>query len=334
MSTIKETVWDGTQFLEIDAGTVDGKNAVEFEISDPEIQIHINKAHAPANAQKNSDITKAEIEAKLTGDISTHSHALVDNAIEETKIHMADSSIHVLPTDKVRWEDKFTKSEINTKFSIAEANNCWKSPVNTFASISVEYPAPEDGWMVSTKDTKYTYRYDGAKWIPISANAIQNATSSGNGLMSDSDKSKLDGIATNANNYTHPATHPASIIVQNSTNRFMTDTERGKLSGIETGANNYIHPDTHPASSIVEDSERVFLTSSEKSKLLSFRDSYIHNQMISSAEWIVNHDLGKFPSVTIKDSADSLVIGEINYVDDNSIILTFSAEFSGKAYLN
>jgi hypothetical protein len=31
-------------------------------------------SHAPANAQKNSDITKAEIEAKLTGTITTHAH--------------------------------------------------------------------------------------------------------------------------------------------------------------------------------------------------------------------------------------------------------------------
>ena len=35
---------------------------------------HISSAHAPANAQKNSDITKAEIEAKLTGEITTHTH--------------------------------------------------------------------------------------------------------------------------------------------------------------------------------------------------------------------------------------------------------------------
>jgi hypothetical protein len=39
------------------------------------IQAHVISAHAPANAQKNSDITKAEIEAKLTGEISTHTHA-------------------------------------------------------------------------------------------------------------------------------------------------------------------------------------------------------------------------------------------------------------------
>ena len=36
---------------------------------------HSQAAHAPSNAQKNSDITKAEIEAKLTGSISSHSHS-------------------------------------------------------------------------------------------------------------------------------------------------------------------------------------------------------------------------------------------------------------------
>lgn len=35
---------------------------------------HSESAHAPADAQKNSDITKAEIEAKLTGEISSHTH--------------------------------------------------------------------------------------------------------------------------------------------------------------------------------------------------------------------------------------------------------------------
>lgn len=35
---------------------------------------HSQAAHAPSNAQKNSDITKAEIEAKLTGNITSHTH--------------------------------------------------------------------------------------------------------------------------------------------------------------------------------------------------------------------------------------------------------------------
>lgn len=37
---------------------------------------HSQAAHAPSAAQKNSDITKAEIEAKLTGTITTHSHTV------------------------------------------------------------------------------------------------------------------------------------------------------------------------------------------------------------------------------------------------------------------
>lgn len=38
------------------------------------------------------------------------------------------------------------------------------------------------------------------------------ATTTANGLMSSADKTKLNGVATGANNYTHPATHPASMI--------------------------------------------------------------------------------------------------------------------------
>jgi hypothetical protein len=45
------------------------------EPANANLQAHVVSAHAPADAQKNSDITKAEIEAKLTGVISSHSHA-------------------------------------------------------------------------------------------------------------------------------------------------------------------------------------------------------------------------------------------------------------------
>ena len=46
-----------------------------YELANANIQAHVISAHAPANAQANADITKAEIEAKLTGVISTHSHS-------------------------------------------------------------------------------------------------------------------------------------------------------------------------------------------------------------------------------------------------------------------
>lgn len=46
-----------------------------YEPANSNIQTHVGSVHAPANAQKNSDITKAEIEAVLTGAVSSHSHA-------------------------------------------------------------------------------------------------------------------------------------------------------------------------------------------------------------------------------------------------------------------
>lgn len=39
-------------------------------------------------------------------------------------------------------------------------------------------------------------------------------------------KTKLDGIAAGANNYVHPATHPATVIVQDANNRFVSDVEK------------------------------------------------------------------------------------------------------------
>lgn len=50
-------------------------HAGTYEPANANIQTHISSPHAPANAQKNSDILKSEIEAVLTGVIASHSHA-------------------------------------------------------------------------------------------------------------------------------------------------------------------------------------------------------------------------------------------------------------------
>ena len=62
--------------------------------------------------------------------------------------------------------------------------------------------------------------------------------------------------------------------------------------------------------------------------------NYVHTQMIPSSEWDIIHNLGKKPSVTVVDSAENTVFGEIRYIDENEVKIIFQSEFSGKAYLN
>lgn len=57
-------------------------------------------------------------------------------------------------------------------------------------------------------------------------------------------------------------------------------------------------------------------------------------QNVARNVWEIEHNLNKYPSVTIVDSAENVVIGDIIYIDENNVRLVFSSAFSGKAYLN
>ena len=57
-------------------------------------------------------------------------------------------------------------------------------------------------------------------------------------------------------------------------------------------------------------------------------------QVTPASTWNIQHNLGKFPSITVIDTGDTVVNGEYTYIDNNNVQLTFSAPFAGKAYLN
>lgn len=60
----------------------------------------------------------------------------------------------------------------------------------------------------------------------------------------------------------------------------------------------------------------------------------VYEQGIASERWDIVHNLNKYPSVTVIDSAGDQVFANLNYVDENELVLDFGAEFTGKAYLN
>ena len=61
---------------------------------------------------------------------------------------------------------------------------------------------------------------------------------------------------------------------------------------------------------------------------------YTHIQAVASDTWVIDHNLGKYPSVSVVDSANDEVEGSVNHVNPMRVILVFSAPFSGKAFLN
>lgn len=60
---------------------------------------------------------------------------------------------------------------------------------------------------------------------------------------------------------------------------------------------------------------------------------FVFVQSVAATVWNINHNLNKKPSIKIVDSTDEVIEGEEKYVDENNIILTFSALITGKAYL-
>lgn len=151
------------------------------------MQSEVSRAMAAEKA--NADHITAEAARAKTAELELQN----DIKSETSRAVTAEDSIRdTITTNKPNWDDKYTRNEVDNKFSALETAIDWKEAVDTFSDISVVYPKPEDGWTVNVKDTDYTYRWNGTVWIAISANAIPKATHSVDGLLSKEDKAAYD----------------------------------------------------------------------------------------------------------------------------------------------
>lgn len=62
--------------------------------------------------------------------------------------------------------------------------------------------------------------------------------------------------------------------------------------------------------------------------------TYIHEQGVASAVWTVQHNLNKYPSVTVVDSSDNVIVADIEYIDTNTVRISMVGASKGRAYLN
>lgn len=97
-------------------------------------------------------------------------------------------------------------------------------------------------------------------------------------------------------------------------------------------------PTTLAVGTVTSGPAAVTITGVAPSQTLNFvlptGGSYIHVQNTPASTWTITHSLGFYPNVTVSDSAGTILEGQIEYPDVTTIVLTFSAAFSGKAYLS
>lgn len=60
---------------------------------------------------------------------------------------------------------------------------------------------------------------------------------------------------------------------------------------------------------------------------------HVHEQTTASDTWTINHALGGKPSVTVVDTGDNVVHGDVQYISATQIVCSFSSPFAGYAYL-
>lgn len=156
----------------------------------------------------------------------------------------------------------------------------------------------------------------------------------------------------NTYSYTHPNSHAATMITEDSTHRFVTDVEKtnwdnkastdiattsanglmsssdkSKLDGVEANANNYTHPN---------DANTRHVTDSEKASWNSRTRKYAANIGNGTATTItVNHNLNTTDiTVTLREVVTpySVVITDIQIVDANNIKLLFAVAPTANQY--
>ena len=55
-----------------------------------------------------------------------------------------------------------------------------------------------------------------------------------------------------------------------------------------------------------------------------------YTQSVPAGDWYVTHNLGKYPNVEIIDSGGNAILADVNFVDLNTVHVTFAGMMTGK----
>lgn len=139
----------------------------------------------------------------------------------------------------------------------------------------------------------------------IRANVVSGSASINSNIQTEVNISS--DLRTNDNIFSNPSTYNAATTTKKGIIRIATNEEAiaGNLDNIA------ITPST-----------------------LKLVTNYVHEQAIASDTWIINHNLNKYPSVTLTYTSGEMFIANIEYISLNQVIINLDSATTGYAYLN
>lgn len=99
-------------------------------------------------------------------------------------------------------------------------------------------------------------------------------------------------------------------------------------------SNVLVHEDTPNRVTINQDEpNRIVLALGGSLATGNLTRRHTHTQTSASTTWTITHTLGGKPQVTVVDTGDNVVHGDVQYLSNTQIVCSFSAAFAGYAYL-
>lgn len=319
--------WGGTIYAEISKSIGIGETANTAYRGDrgKTAYDHSQTTHAPADAQKNSDITPEEVAAKLPASIETTTSlgdiingASAKGTLTTNDMFVIRDSVTGL-LQKVPW---FSLKD-NMRIYLEQFFPSSFKTINGQSILGTGNITISGGSGETTPETVISMgdliNSSSDKTPPVDADvfAIRDSVS---GFLQKLSFSNLKSILktyfdTLYNNYTHPANHPASVITQDSSNRFVSDTEKntwnnksnfsgayadlsGKPTLFDSNYNNLSNKPTIPTalSQLSEDATHKHITEAEKLNIpknsLVVQDFSQPNISIDFSGYDINEDGG------------------------------------------
>ena len=214
-----------------------------LNLTKEELNQTITTKHTEAKQYTDTEVIKTK---ELSNSNLAEAKGYTDTEINKAKVELKDYSDTNLETSKSYTDAEIIKVNNSATTNLAEAKQYADDKLIESKSYSDQKIedlvglAPED---LNTLEEIGAFAKGNKELIDGFLAQLNNksdkihihdiATDNTNGFMSKEDFTKLKGISEGANNYTHPKTHQASIIVQDATHRFVTDEDKDKWTNIK-----------------------------------------------------------------------------------------------------